>query len=441
MTGKMVGGLLACGSVMAASFVVGEGAVSRQADSSRVTVIYWEKWTGAEADEMQKVVKAFNESQNRILVRYLSISGVDSKTMLATAGGDPPDVAGIWQEQVCQFADAHALTDLTEMAKASGLDENYYIKGYWEPLFYRNKLWAVPSTPASIALHVRPDLVPEDVNSAEKFPTTLEGLDKFSERVTVKNKDGSIKFAGFFPSWPGWWNWSWPQLFGGRLFDGKKLTIDSREAERAFEWIESYSQKYGLKESQSFQSGFGNFASPQDPFMEGKEATEMNGVWKGKYIEVYRPGLKWFAVPFPYPADRPDLKDHAILSQDVLTIPRGCKHPKEAFEFLRFVQRQDVMEGLCIGHGKNSPLAKVSEHFFEAHPNHYIRLFDKLARSPAAFYPDKIGIMPQIRAEMDAVFQSVTTGQEKPKQALAEAQTRLDRLWALYQDQVLGDGN
>jgi ABC-type glycerol-3-phosphate transport system substrate-binding protein len=426
----LIGGAVGAG-------MLGERVTSRQARKDRVTVIYWEKWTGSEGMEMRKVIDAFNRSQDRIFVKYLSISGVDSKTRLATAGGTPPDVAGIWQDQVAQFYDANALTDLTAMAVEAGLTREYYIPAYYDALTVSGKLCAVPSTPASIALHVRPDLVPAAINSPETFPETIEELDAMAFDISKQGPNGSLELAGFLPSSPGWWNWAWSGLFGGNLIEGDRIAIDSPEARRAFRWIASYSKRFGSKEVQSFQSGFGNFASPQDPFMNGKTATELNGVWKANYIDVYKPGLTWFAVPFPYPKDRPDLKGHSILSQDVLIIPRGAKHSKEAFEFLRFVQRQDVMEGLCIAHGKNSPLQKVSEEFFRKHPNPYIRLFDELARSPKAITPPANGLFPQISNEISVAFQEVNTGTKSPDQALKDAQARIDRLWSTYRQQVL----
>ncbi|MGV3616628.1 MAG: ABC transporter substrate-binding protein [Fimbriimonas sp.] len=438
MTGRMAAALGLAGVALVTAAMSGERVTTRQARPDRVTVVYWEKWTGSEGQEMRKVVDAFNASQDRIFVKYLSISGVDSKTRLATAGGNPPDIAGIWIDQVVQFADANALTDLTEMGREAGLTEDYYIKGYWDGLNYKGRLCALPSTPASIALHVRPDLVPKEFATPETFPKTIEELDELSKRISKKNPDGSIKMAGFLPSDPGWWNWAWAGIFGGNLLDGDRLTIDTPENRRAFKWIQSYSKRFGSKEVQSFQSGFGNFASPQDSFMTGKVATQLNGVWKANYVQVYKPGLPWFAVPFPYPKDRPDLKGHTILSQDVLIIPRGAKRAKEAFEFLRYMQRQDVMEGLCKGHGKNSPLNKVSEEFFRTHPNKQIRLFDELARSPQAIVQTPVGLFPQISAEMGVVFQEVNTGAKEPEQALKDAQTRLDGLWATYRAQVLG---
>jgi hypothetical protein len=44
---------------------------------------------------MQELVDRFNNAQDRIFVEYLAVSQIDRKTIVATAGGDPPDVAGI----------------------------------------------------------------------------------------------------------------------------------------------------------------------------------------------------------------------------------------------------------------------------------------------------------------------------------------------------------
>jgi ABC-type glycerol-3-phosphate transport system substrate-binding protein len=436
---RLASGLAASMGVLIWAVVAGDQAVSRQARKDRVTVTYWEKWTGAEADEMRKVVNAFNASQSRIFVQYLSISGVDSKTMLAAAGGNPPDVAGIWLDQLVQFADARALTDLTPLAREHGVTASQYIPSFYNGLVYKGKLWALPSTPATIALYVRKDLVPPQFASAATFPQTVEAFDDLSQQISKKNPDGSLKLAGFLPSYPGWYNWSWGPLFGGKILDGDRLTLTSPENLRAFKWIDKYTKFFGSQQMASFQSGFGNFASPEDPFMEGKVAAEINGVWKAGYVNTYHAGIPWFAVPFPYPADRPDLKGHSYINEDILTIPRGAQHPREAFEFIQFVQRQDVMEQLCRGQGKNTPLAKVSERFFEGNQNHDIRLFDSLARSPNVIPTPQIGIWSQVRSEIDNAFQEVNTGQKTPEVALKDAQDRLESTWRTYKEQVLGD--
>src|SRR6185295_7965921 len=80
----------------------------------------------------------------------------------------------------------------------------------------------------------------------------------------------------------------------------------------------------------------------------------------------------------------PGAKDVSYDVTDVLVIPRGSRHPREAFEFMAFVQRQEEMEKLCKMSGKNSPLVKQSEDWVYANPNPYIDVYDRLSASPNA---------------------------------------------------------
>lgn len=430
-------GLAAAALVLLGSAIAGEKVVSRQDRTDRVTVLYWEKWTGSEGEEMRKVVDTYNASQHHIFVKYLSISNVDQKTLLATAGGNPPDIAGIWGNLVGQFVDAKALMDLTPMATDAGLTKEHYILGYWNMLNFDGRLYALPSTPATVAMHVNAELVPKENATPETFPQTFEGLDELTKRISKKNKDGSLKLAGFVPGEPGWWHWAWGYFYGGHVWDGEKFTLNSKENIAAFDWIAGYGKLFGNQSLQNFQSGFGNFSSSQDAFMVGKVASEIHGVYKANYIHLFNPKMKWFALPFPHPKYRPDLAGRTILDQDVYVIPRGAKHPKEAMEFLAYMQSQPVMERICMAHGKNSPLAKVSENFLTTHPNPFIRLFDQLAHSPQAFPPPKTGLFPQLNSEMGNAFTEVSAGRKTAKEALDDAQTRMEGLLATYKKQVL----
>src|SRR5262245_9067259 len=71
----------------------------------RVRVSYWEKWTGMEKDAIEAVVQDFNRSQSRIWVDYQSVSLYQQKTLIATAGGDPPDIAGLLAADIVDFAE------------------------------------------------------------------------------------------------------------------------------------------------------------------------------------------------------------------------------------------------------------------------------------------------------------------------------------------------
>ena len=125
---------------------------------------------------------------------------------------------------------------------------------------------------------------------------------------------------------------------------------------------------------------------------------------------------QWGAAPFPSAV--PGLKDVTFGGFDTLVIPKGSKHPKEAFEFIAFVNRQDVMEKLCSLHCKNSPLTKVSKEFIENHPNPYIEVFRRTGASPNAHGVPHVAVWPMISDEMSNAATRVYLQLATPEEAL-----------------------
>ena len=389
-----------------------------------VEITYWEKWTSFEGDAIRAVVDEFNRTQSHIHVNLLTISNIENKTLLAVAGGNPPDVAGLYGPNVAQYAEARAIEPLDDYCAKNGITAEKYIPAYWNIGFYKGHVFALPTAPASTALHYNKALFREAGLDPEKPPQTIEEMDAMSEKIT-KRDGNKLKVSGFMPAEPGWWNFDWGYLFGGQLWNGKdKITANSEENIRAFEWIQSYSKKYGASELQSFRSGFGHFSSPQNAFLSSKVAMELQGVWMYNFIDKYSPKLEWAAVPFPHPANS-SLTDTTFVDEDVIVIPRGAKHPKEAFEFMKFVESQKEMELLCMGQRKHTPLMEVSETFYKNHPNPFIRLFAELPRKGHTFFPPQIGIWPEYQAEMNNAFDEIALIQKTPREALNAVQNRM----------------
>lgn len=402
-----------------------------------VHVTYWEKWTGFEFNGIKAVVDDFNKSQHRIHVDLLSISDIGNKTLLSVSADVPPDVAGLWGPNVAQYADDHAIQPLEGYCREYGVKASDYIPVYWDICNYNGHVYALPSTPASTALHYNTDLFRKAGLDPNKPPQTLEDLVATADKLTTREKDGSIAVAGFLPAEPGWWKWAWGCMFGGRLWDGKgKITANEPENVEGFQWVQDFARKYGPEDIQVFQSGFGNYASPENAFMQSKVAMELHGVYMSYDIQMYTPQLNWAAAPFPYPKNRPDMKGWAIADEDVLVIPRGAKHPREAFEFIKYVQSQEPMEKLCLLHRKNSPLALVSDDFWNRHEHRFIRLFDRLARSKSVILSPKLGIWPEYSEELNNAFEEVMLMQKTPKQALDDVTARMQPKLDQYRERL-----
>lgn len=453
----LAGLLLACG----------RPSPDRTADG-RVVVQYWEKWTGFEGEAMQAVVDDFNASQDRILVQKLTVSQISQKVLLATAGGNPPDLAGLGSYMVPDFAEKGALTPLNSRLKAAGVRGDRYLPVMWDLCNHRGFTWALPTTPATVALHWNKKLFREAGLDPDHPPASLAELDRMAEQLTIvelerKGKRVRVRFTeltdaerqarafdlkqvGHLPQIPGWWMAQWGLWFGGNLWDRKRtITANSPENVAAFAWIESYVHKFGVDNLRKFGASSGNFASPQNPFMEGRVAMELQGVWMNNFIEKFAPTLEWGAAPFP--AIDPDQVPVATLAEcDIVVIPRGARHPEEAFEFMLYLSSQPALEKLNLGQRKFSPLREQSEAFVQAHPNPAIKVFVDLARSPQAGHVPRVSMWAEYRDEMQVAIDRVLANSASPEEALADVQKRVSwkfdrimRRWDKVSEQRLAE--
>lgn len=395
------------------------------ARAERVRLEYWDKWTGFEARAITEAVAAFNASQDRIEVRYSAVSQIDLKLMLAIAGRRPPDVAGLWSFNLPAYVENNALSPLDEAATGAGLAGANYLSSIWTLCNYRGRLWALPSTPSSLALHWNKRLFREAGLDPERPPATIAELEEMNARLTLRDERGGYRQFGHLAEEPGWWRAMWVYWFDGELWDGADgLAVDSPASRRAFSWIASYGERFGTRETGAFLEGFGNFSSPLNPFIRGRVAMELQGPWMWNFIQKYGDGKFELGVA-PFPSETAGGAPVTIVETDILVVPAGAPHAREAFEFIRFINRPEIIERVCAGQGKFSPLASVSPDFWSTHPHPFIRVFYDLAASPGARAAPQITIWKELKNELDQAVKEVWAGRVTPDEALAGVQSRM----------------
>jgi len=417
------------------------------AAAAPVHVTYWEKWNGFEQRAMQAVIDKFNASQDRIVVDYYDQTGeIDRKTLVVTAGGDPPDLAGLHEQNIATFADAEALEPLDGFIEAEGMSTAQWLDRYY-PIYARicthgGHVYAGISTPVVETLYWNRTLFREAGLDPDRPPATLAEFNEYARKLTKHDpKTGRLTQVGFLPQDPGWWPWIFCDWFGGGLYDGHDVTFATNKANvAAYAWIQQFTKDYGLDNVKLFSSEFGPWASPSAPFFTGKIAMVFQGCFYDNYISQFKPGLDYGVGPWPEAV--PGMKDFAMAEADVLVIPRGARHPREAWEFIKYcnstnpnAQTREELQGaelLDYLQVKLSPL-KVWSPFFTNHNSHpHIAMFRRLASSPHAVCVPQIGIWMEYYREVVSSFDRVRLLDATPEEALGYSQQRLDASWTRY---------
>jgi multiple sugar transport system substrate-binding protein len=404
--------------------------ISAEDWAGRTKLTYWEKWTNFEFEAIKSAVLRYNQTQgktDRIYVNLIQTSQVNVKTMIFTAGGQPPDLAGNWSVYVAPFAERGALTSLQQFVTADDFPLDDYVPAYLDTCRYKDQLWAMPIVPATTALFYNRRMFREI--GQETPPKTIAELDAIARKLDKRDQNGKLVRLGFLHTEPGWWKWSWGYYFGGKITDGKgKVLPDMDPWIDSLKWADSYASHYGRAAVNSVQSGFGKFDSPQNAFVSERVAMVIQGVWMPNFINRYNRGLEYAVAPFP--SSRPLAEPVTQVETDCITIPMGARHPEAAWKFIKWLVGPEGQSILCGGQGKHMCLKKLPADFARKNMNPHVEFFHKLGFSRNAYIVGRFPVLSKFRDEMINAFERVWQGNSKPAEAVAaareEVQKRLD---------------
>lgn len=411
----------------AAGFVLFGPRGHQQDARGRIVLDYWEKWTGHEANVMRRVVDAFNASQDRIVVRYLSMSGIDQKAMVAIVAGNPPDVLGLWNYSVPGFAESGAILPLDGLGFEKEVALERYAPGFRPIMTHMGKRYATINTGGTLALYYNKKLFREAGLDPERPPRTIGELGEYHKRLTKRDASGRLERVGFLHTEPGWWTWIWGYHFGGSMWDAtsETSTVAGPTFLKGYDWVQSWFRDLGVADATTAQESFGNYDSPKNAFLTGQVAMVCQGPFLANVITVHGKDLDYGVAPFPvddeiYRADEPV----ACVDTDILVIPKGAKNPEASMEFIAFTQRRENVELLASVHTKGSPMLDVSEAFVRNHPNRGVAVFNALASSPRTFRCPRTRTWTQLKAEFDGGAVRIRRLEKPAKDILSEVQAR-----------------
>lgn len=309
--------------------------------TGKVTVItLWHPWGGSQKEEMTRIVDEFNRTHPHIYVKTLFTPtdlGSNQKFFTAVAAKRPPDVTFVDGTQTAAWAEQGALQPLDTLVQRDNIKASDYFTPSWKQNYYKNHVWALTyCADPNFAFAWNKSVFRKCGLDPEKPPKTIEELDRYNNIIT-KVKNGKIIRIGIIP-WSQYgsanatFTWGW--VFKGSFYDPKtkKITANDPNIVKALDWMTSYAKKYDVTKINAFASGFGS--RDQDPFYTGKLAMKCMVISGIRDIREYAPNLD-YGLTF-IPAPRGGEVHSSWVGGWCLGLPKGSKHPKQAWEFIKW---------------------------------------------------------------------------------------------------------
>jgi multiple sugar transport system substrate-binding protein len=311
-------------------------AATAHKSSSVVHLTWWTMWSGSTLKTLNQLTAQFNKTHPGIQVTEQNIPSdattSTAKLLSAIAAGDPPDIFTEWWPEIGSFA---ARGDIDPV--------NAYLTGAyskfekWEyPVAvqggtYNKQLFAVPMSLNSWALYYNKSVLAKaGINSP---PTNLSQLD--ADQAKLWSTNGSqVSQIGFYPDTNENGFQFYTTYFGATNCitpSGKYDFENCAGAKKEMNWIAGY-DKYSYTNVMALQTALGQVAGGQtDIWTAGKAGFVLSGPWEGTNVPSENSSLEGKFGVESFPAASGGAS--TIGQGNFNIIPKGSKHPQQAFEF------------------------------------------------------------------------------------------------------------
>jgi multiple sugar transport system substrate-binding protein len=301
------------------------------------TITFWHFFTDREANAIQGVVNDFEASHPNIKVEIKSGQDDDKMTQ-AIAGGGGPDVGLSYSTDIVgKFCKSGAWQDLAQYISRDKIDMNNIPTPVRNYTSYAGKQCTMPFLNDAYGIYYNKDMFA--AKGLTTAPKTLDELTADAKALTVFNKDGSIKVAGFDPLF-GYYEDSAAHF--AAMSGAKWLTDDGKSAiggdpnwQSVLNWQKSLVDWYGYDKLTKFNASLGDEFSAQNAFQAGKVAINLDGEWRIAFIADQAKSLNYGVAPMPVTdASR---YGAGYITGNVIGISRGSKNPEAAWEFIKYL--------------------------------------------------------------------------------------------------------
>lgn len=288
----------------------------------------WGTWQGEE--DVARVIKAFEATHPNIKIEQeKSVKWPWNENLAAAAAaGNMPDVT--WTFGVPVAAANGWLQDLTPfLQKDPDYKQGKTFKNLDATANYDGKQYALPHSLFMFALFVNLDLFEKE---NVKVPPMNWTVDEFKSDLQALTKYNDHQF-GIWSS--GWMRETLPSAFdpnlGWNSWDGKKYNFTSPAYKETVDLANklTLTDKVTLEGSSKPEEREKWYGKDKNPFTMGKLGMNYDGTW-GLGDNAKNNKFKWDVRPLPGTKGIPLITDYVGMS-------KSTKHPKEAFEFIKWL--------------------------------------------------------------------------------------------------------
>lgn len=404
-TVAMVAGLAACTTP---TDTPEEGSLS-----GTLTIAHWDFLAPAYGEEMQAIIKSYEEYNPEATIETVGIVRADYETKLKIqfSSGGGPDVFTMADTFFPELAAANLLSPLDDVLSE---DVVATLNNTNNAVIRDDQRLAVTWQVAPYAFLWNKDILEA---AGVEPPTTPEEL--LAAAIEIKEKTGITGFAvrhRLAEETPWWIDFNnWPVGFGGGWSKDGQLTIDSPENIEAVTWFKK------MYDSGAFAVG-DDASTFRTKFSEGQLAMMIDATGAPPaMISETVPSTSMMASPLPFPE---------LATSQVgiyMGINSGTKNKPLAEDFIKWFLTPDVQQQISQVIGNTSTVATdtaVPDGFFEENP--WAEAYRANgAYTQSAVIRDFENVTPQIRNVVLGWIEKVLLEDLDPKEALESAANAL----------------
>ncbi|MBP5274920.1 MAG: extracellular solute-binding protein [Abditibacteriota bacterium] len=401
----------------------------------RETITFWYGASPGERTAYEKMIKDFEKQNPDIKVNGVLVpqAYVERKLTLSIAGKVPPDVVRFYAHLGGGMMSRGALEPLDGLIKEDSYSlEDFYPAGLSQNTF-GGVLYGLPWVLSPNALYYNKALFREAGLDPERPPRTWEELKVYSRKLTKYGKNGKpvrLGYSAFLYNPNNFAMYLW-QL-GGELVDPdtRRAAFNTPEGKEALLFMSDFIKEEtgDVTSLQNFNSEFkGNV---NDPFGNGAVAMFVDNPYKSSIFKANYPDLDYGIATVPF-KDKPASE----IVGNSLVIPRGSKHKRAAWEFIKFAASRRQMINVCSAGGRiPARRSAATDPVFYRDPI-FRGFIDQLA------YGETIPIVPgwaEASAEMASEIELYLKGKKTAEEALSDAEKKVNGVIARAEEDMSG---